>query len=98
MIAGVTYELTKTPTQVWKVRNFKHNGLRKISTPIRGKLSRTSNDVGVMANNVALSGSALNAVFSDLDEIEGGARLLPLPFEEVVAPGDINGQGVVGAG
>jgi hypothetical protein len=88
MIAGMTYELTKTPTQAWKVRNFKHNGLRRIRNPIRRKLSRTSNDLGSRAKNVASSERASDAGL--LKEEEGGAKPFDLPFEdEVVAPGDI---------
>jgi len=91
MIAGIAYEPTKIPAQAWKVRNFKHNGLRRISTPIKRKFSRISNVVGVMPKNVESSGSALGAVFSGLKEMEGG------PFEEeIVVPGDmIDGQEMV---
>jgi len=96
MIAGIAYEPTKIPAQAWKVRNFKHNGLRRISTPINRKFSRISNVVGVMPKNIESSGSALGAVFSGLKEM-GGDNLFPLPFEEeIVVPGDmIDGQEVV---
>jgi len=98
MIAGMTYELTKTPTQAWKVRNFKYNGLRRISNPIRRKLSRTSNNLGARAKNVGSSGRALDAGFSGLEEKEGVAKPFALPFEDgVVAPGDIDDREVVAA-
>jgi len=96
MIAGITYEPTKIPAQAWNVTNFKHNGLRRISTPIKRKFSLISNVVGVMPKNVGSPGSALGAVFSGLKEIEGGDSRFPLPFEEeVVIPGDMIGGGEV---
>lgn len=99
MIAGMTYELIKTPTQAWKVRNVIHNGLRRISNAIERKLSRTSNDLGVRAKNVASLGRALYAGFSCSEEEEGGAtEHFALPFEdELVAPGGIDDREVVGA-
>jgi len=97
MIAGMTYEPTKIPAQAWDVNNFKHNGPRRISTPIKRKLSRISNVGGVMPKNVESSGSALGAVFSGIKEMEGGDNVFPLLFEEgVVVHGDmIDGREVV---